>query len=61
MLPVAGVTEPAVYSSGVIALPPGTGLGTWSFELQLTGATNFSGLTKNSLGDVLLLVNYQVT
>jgi len=55
------VTEPAVYSSGVIALPPGTGLGTWSFELQLTGATNFSGLTKNSLGDVLLLVNYQVT
>jgi hypothetical protein len=61
MLPVAGVTEPAVYSSGVIALPPGTGLGTWSFELQLTGATNFSGLSKNSLGDVLLLVNYQVT
>jgi hypothetical protein len=61
MTPVAGVTEPAVYSSGAIALPPGTALGTWSFALQLTGATNFIGLTKNSLGDVLLLVNYQVT
>jgi hypothetical protein len=58
MLPVAGATEPNVCTSGAIALPPNTPLGTWSFELQLQGATNFNSLSKNAIGDVLLLVSY---
>jgi Tc toxin complex TcA C-terminal TcB-binding domain len=61
MQPVAGATEPNVCTSGVITLPANTPLGTWSFELQLQGATNFNSLSKNAIGDVLLLVNYQVS
>jgi hypothetical protein len=61
MLPVAGSSEPNVCSSGPI-IPTGgtTPVGTWSFELQLETATNFNSLTKNAIGDVLLLVSYQV-
>lgn len=60
LLPVAGVTEPNICS-GTIALPANTPLGTWSFELQAQGAADFHSLTKNSIADVLLLVNYQVS
>jgi hypothetical protein len=61
MLPVAGSTEPNVCTSGPI-IPTGgtTPLGTWNFELQLETATNFNSLSKNAIGDVLLLVSYQV-
>ena len=61
MLPVAGSTEPNVCTSGAIVPTAGTApLGTWSFELQLEGAANFNSLSKNAIGDVLLLVSYQV-
>ena len=60
LLPVAGVTEPNICS-GTIALPANTPLGTWSFELQAQGAADFHSLTKNSIANVLLLVNYQVS
>lgn len=60
MVPVAGVTEPNVCAA-TIAMPPNTPLGTWSFELQQQGAADFRSLTKNALGDVLLLVSYDVS
>jgi hypothetical protein len=61
MLPVAGSSEPNVCTSGAIIPTAGTApLGTWSFELQLETATNFNSLSKNAIGDVLLLVSYQV-
>jgi hypothetical protein len=61
MLPLAGASEPNVCTSGAIIPAAGTApLGTWSFELQLETATNFNSLSKNAIGDVLLLVSYQV-
>jgi hypothetical protein len=61
MLPVAGSSEPNVCTSGAIVPTGGTApIGTWSFELQLETATNFNSLSKNAIGDVLLLVSYQV-
>jgi hypothetical protein len=60
MVPVAGVTEPNVCAA-TIAMPPNTPLATWSFELQQQGAADFRSLTKNALGDVLLLVSYDVS
>jgi hypothetical protein len=61
MQPVAGSTEPNVCTSGPITLPPNTSLGTWGFELQLVGGTNFASLNKNLIGDVFLLVSYQAS
>ena len=58
MLPVPGVTQPNICSSGPINPPAGTPLGTWSFEIQLQGAANYNSLSKNAIGDVLLLVSY---
>lgn len=60
MTPVAGVTEPNVCA-GTIAMPAGTPLGTWSFELQQQGAADFQSLTKNQIGDVMLLVSYEAS
>jgi hypothetical protein len=61
LLPVAGSTEPNVCTSGPIIPTAGTApLGTWSFELQLEGAASFNSLSKNAIGDVILLVSYQV-
>jgi hypothetical protein len=60
MTPVAGASEPNVCSA-TIALPANTPLGTWSFELQQQGAPDFRSLNKNEIGDVLLLVSYQVS
>jgi hypothetical protein len=60
MAPVAGVTEPNVCSATIV-LPANTPLGTWNFELQQQGAPDFRSLTKNKIGDVLLLVSYQVS
>ncbi len=60
MTPVAGATEPYVCSA-TITPPAGTGLGTWSFELQQQGAPDFRSLTKSEIGDVILLVGYTVS
>jgi len=57
LTPVAGATEPNICG-GTIATAPGTPLGTWTFELQQQGASDFQSLTKNLIGDVLLLIDY---
>ena len=57
MTPVAGVTEPNVCAATIVT-PANTPLGTWSFKVQQQGAADFRSLTSSSLGDVLLLVNY---
>jgi hypothetical protein len=60
LTPVAGASEPNVCG-GTIATPPGTPLGTWTFELRQQGAADFQSLTKNLLGDVLLLIEYDAS
>jgi hypothetical protein len=55
---VPGVSEPIVASATIPA--PGTVPATWSFEIQQQGAGNFTSLTPDTIGDVLLFVNYQV-
>jgi Tc toxin complex TcA C-terminal TcB-binding domain/Neuraminidase-like domain/Salmonella virulence plasmid 28.1kDa A protein len=60
VLPVAGASEPNICAA-TIALPANTPLGTWAFELQKQGAADFRSLTKNDIGDVLLMVNFAVT
>ena len=57
MTQVAGATEPNVCST-TITMPPNSPLGTWSLKLQQQGAADFQSLTKNQIGDVLLLVSY---
>jgi hypothetical protein len=59
MTPVAGVSEPMVVSATIPS--PGTVPTTWSFEIQQQGVSGFTSLTSDTLGDVLLLVNYQVS
>ena len=60
MAPVSGVTEPNVCSA-TIPTPGNPPLGTWSFELQQNGAPDFRSLTKDEIGDVLLLVSYDAS
>jgi hypothetical protein len=60
LTPVAGATEPNICG-GTIATPPGTPLGTWTFELQQQGASDFQSLTKNLIGDVVLLIEYDAS
>jgi hypothetical protein len=58
MTPVAGVSEPMVVSATVPS--PGAVPATWSFEIQQQGTSGFTSLTPDTIGDVLLLVSYQV-
>jgi hypothetical protein len=60
MTPVPGASEPYICSA-TITPPPGTGLGTWGFELQQQGAPDFRSLTKSEIGDLLLLIAYTVS
>ena len=60
MNPVGGVTEPNICM-GTVAMPPNTPLGAWQFKLQKQGAADFQSLTKDDLGDILLIVNFQVS
>jgi hypothetical protein len=53
-------TEPNVCA-GTVVTPAGTPLGTWTFKLRRQSAGDFRSLTRNDLGDVLVLVSYQVT
>jgi len=59
LTPVAGVSEPNVCSGTIsgLSLP----LGTWSFQLQKLGASDFHSLTKNDIGDILLLLSYNLS
>jgi hypothetical protein len=60
MTVMAGVSEPNLCSA-TVPLPANTPLGKWSFEIQRQGAADFRSLTKNEIGDVLLLVSYSVS
>ena len=60
MTPVAGSTVPNVCAA-TIALPPGTGVGTWSFKIKQASAADFHSLSKNLIGDVLLVVNFEAS
>jgi hypothetical protein len=58
--PVPHATEPNVCS-GTITTPTNTPPGRWSFELQKQGAADFRSLTSNDIGDLLLLVGFNVS
>jgi hypothetical protein len=60
MAPFAGVTEPNICTC-TVAMPPNTPLGTWSFKIKQSSAADFRSLTKNLLGDVVLVVNYDAS
>ncbi len=60
MTPVAGVTEPNVCAA-TITMPPNTPIGTWSFKIKQASAADFRSLTRNLIGDVVLLVNYDAS
>jgi hypothetical protein len=60
MTPVTGATEPNICAATVTP-PPGTSTGSWSFKLRKQSAADFRSLGKNDLGDVFLLVNFQVS
>lgn len=59
MTPIPGGSEPTVVSATIPT--PGTLPATWSFEIQQEGASNFLSLTQDTLGDVLLMVSYEVS
>ena len=60
MKPVEGVPWPNVCAP-TITMPDGTPPGTWSFQLRQEGVPDFRSLTENEIGDVTLLVSYQVS
>lgn len=57
MNPVAGSTEPNV-TAATLVLPPNTPPGKWTFKLKTSGAADFRSLTKNDVGDLLLVVSF---
>jgi Tc toxin complex TcA C-terminal TcB-binding domain/ABC toxin N-terminal region/Neuraminidase-like domain/Salmonella virulence plasmid 28.1kDa A protein len=59
LTPVAGVTEPNVAAGNVAVA--NTSLGRWTFKLRTAAAADFRSITQNDIGDVLLLVNFQVS
>jgi Tc toxin complex TcA C-terminal TcB-binding domain/Neuraminidase-like domain/Salmonella virulence plasmid 28.1kDa A protein len=59
MTPVAVVSEPTVVAATLSA--PGTLPATWSFQMQQKGVSDFVSLTQDTIGDILLLVSYQVS
>ena len=60
LTPVPLVTQPNVCAGTVVTLA-NTPLGTWTFKLRKQTAGDFRSITKNDVGDVLLLVSYQVS
>jgi hypothetical protein len=59
MTPVAGSTEPNVCGATLV-VPPNTQPGKWTFKLKLPAAADFRSITKNDIGDVLLVLNFSV-
>jgi hypothetical protein len=59
MTPVAGSTEPNVCGATLV-VPPNTQPGKWTFKLKLPAAADFRAITKNDIGDVLLVLNFSV-
>ena len=59
MTPVAGSTEPNICGATLV-VPPNTPPGKWTFKLKLPAAADFRSITKNDIGDVLLILNFSV-
>jgi hypothetical protein len=59
LAPVPGVSEPNVATGNVNVA--GLALGRWTFKLRAASATDFRSVTRNTLGDVLLLIQFQAT
>jgi hypothetical protein len=60
MAPVAGSTEPNICSATLV-VPPNTVPGKWTFKLKTSSAVDFRSLTKNDIGDLLLVVGFSAT
>ena len=60
MSPVGGSTEPNICGA-TLTVPPNTAPGKWTFKLKTAAAADFRSLTKNDIGDLLLLLGYQAT
>jgi Tc toxin complex TcA C-terminal TcB-binding domain/Neuraminidase-like domain/Salmonella virulence plasmid 28.1kDa A protein len=60
MTPVAGSTEPNIYGASLM-VPPNTAPGKWTFKLKTASVPDFRSLTKNDIGDVLLVVSFSVS
>ena len=60
MSPVGGSTEPSICGA-TLTVPPNTAPGKWTFKLKTAAAADFRSLTKNDIGDLLLLLGYQAT
>lgn len=58
MSPVPGATEPNICGA-TLTVPPNTPPGKWTFKLKSGAAADFRSLTKNDVGDVLLLLSFQ--
>ena len=58
--PAQSGPEPNVCMA-TIHTPSGTAPGTWSFQLRQASAPDFRSLTKNEIGDVMVLVDYSVS
>jgi Tc toxin complex TcA C-terminal TcB-binding domain/Neuraminidase-like domain/Salmonella virulence plasmid 28.1kDa A protein len=59
LTPVAAVSQPNV-ALGNVAVANATP-GTWRFKLRTAAATDFRSLSADDIGDLLLLVNFQVS
>jgi hypothetical protein len=59
LTPVAGVTEPNV-AGGTVAVANASP-GTWTFKLRTAAAGDFHSLTRDLIGDALLLVAFEVS
>ena len=57
MSPIAGSTEPNICGA-TLTVPPNTPPGKWTFKLKTAAAADFRSLTKNDVGDLLLLVSF---
>ena len=60
MTPVAG-HDRAEHVRDTINLPANTPLGNWSFAIKRASAADYRSMTKDQIGDVLLLVDYTVS
>jgi hypothetical protein len=60
MVPVAGSSVPNVCSA-TIPFPPGVKLGWWSFKIKQASAADFHSLTKDLIGDVILMLSYDAS
>jgi hypothetical protein len=59
MAPMAGTANPTV-SSGNVAPPPASP-GAWSLKIRASDATDFRSLVATDVGDILLLIHFQVS